>query len=339
MLASDWYAEMVGAPLEPLDRALAEAYPAPLLAAATRLPALRGLLAFHHARTARGLALIAAEPGTMTLLLCEAWLRRRRAVVLLELIERRPRRRLRRLAYRAWNVAVLGPTMRRALAGAQVLTAEEQRHRAAELGPGIAPVRLIGWARSSGSAPEPTPRARAGVLASGRAWCDWETLFTAARGADWPLTVVCGAADRERVAELNRDRRARVLSEIPLDEHDRLLASAAICAIVLDPAAPSAGHVRLMEATDAGTPVVATDVPALDGYIERAETARVVPPADPAALRAAIEALLAAPEEAERLATAARARARGWTYDEYFAAIRELIEDSLGPERRSDEER
>ena len=183
MLASDWYAEMVGEPLEPLDRALAEAYPAPLLAVARRLPALRGLLAFHRARRARGLALIAAEPGATTVLLCEAWLRRRRAVVLLELIERRPRRPWRRTAYRAWNAAVLRPALRRALAGAQVLTEGEKRARADELGPGTAPVRVVRWARSSGAAAGPSPGPREGVLASGRAWCDWETLFAAASGA------------------------------------------------------------------------------------------------------------------------------------------------------------
>ena len=177
MLASDWYAEMVGQPLEPLDRALAEAYPAPLLAVARRLPALRGLLTFHRARRARGLALIAAEPGATTVLLCEAWLRRRRAVVLLELIERRPRRPWRRIAYRAWNAAVLRPALRRALAGAQVLTEGEKQARADELGPGTGPGARgpMGALERRGGRPSPGPRE--GVLASGRAWCDWETLF------------------------------------------------------------------------------------------------------------------------------------------------------------------
>ena len=141
MLASDWYAEMVGEPLEPLEPSARGGLSRSPARRRARLPVLRGLLAFHRARRARGLALIAAEPGATTVLLCEAWLRRRRAVVLLELIERRPRRRWRRIAYRAWNAAVLRPALRRALAGAQVLTEEEKRARADELGPGTAPVR------------------------------------------------------------------------------------------------------------------------------------------------------------------------------------------------------
>ena len=190
-------------------------------------------------------------------------------------------------------------------------------------------MRRIDWARSTGAPQPPAPGPRRGVLSSGRAWCDWETLFAAAAGREWPLTVVCAGSDHERVAALNRDGRARVLTEVPRDEHDRLLGEAAVYAIALRDDAPSAGHVRLMAATDAGTPVVAGRIPALAGYLEDGVTARLVPPHDPAAMRAGIEELLAAPAEGERLAAAARERAREWTYAEYFAAVGRLIEDSV----------
>jgi hypothetical protein len=320
---------MIGAPLVPLGEALTRAYPPSLLRLAARLPALRGLLVLRLARRARGLALTAAEPGATAVLLGEAWLRRRRAVVLLEVIERRPQRPLRRRAYEAWRSLVVHPALRRALAGAQTTSEGDERRLAAELGTGGGIVRRIDWARSTGAVATPVAGERRGVLSSGRAWCDWETLFAAAAGCDWPLTVVCAASDRERVAALNRGGRARVLSEIPPAEHDRLLAGAAVYALALREDAPSAGHVRLMTATDAGTPVVAGDVPALTGYLEDGVTARLTPPGDPAALRAAIEELLASPGECERLAATALARAREWTYTEYFAAVSRLIDDSV----------
>ena len=112
-----------------------------------------------------------------------------------------------------------------------------------------------------------------------------------------------------------------MLSEIPPAEHDRLLTAAAVYAIALRGDAPSAGHVRLMAATDAGTPVVAGEVPALAGYLEDGVTARLAAPGDPMAMRAAIEELLDSPAERGRLAAAALARAREWTYAEYFAAV------------------
>ena len=95
ILASDWYAQMIGAPLEPAQEALADAYPAPLVQLAGRVSPLRGLLLFGLADRARGLALTAGEPGFTTLLLGEAWLRRRRARIRLEVVKRRQHRPLR----------------------------------------------------------------------------------------------------------------------------------------------------------------------------------------------------------------------------------------------------
>jgi len=330
ILASDWYARMVGPPLVPIGKALAEAYAPPLLRLAARVPALRGWLIYRLARRVRGLALTAAESGATTALLAEAWVRRRRAVVLLEVIERRPQQPLRRCAYETWRALVVRPTLRRALAGAQAMSASDEARLVGELGPRSGVVRRIDWARSTG-APVAAPAAgeRHGVLSSGRAWCDWETLFAAAAGREWPLTIVCAASDRERVERLNRDGRAMVLVEIPPAEHDRLLRRAAVYAIALREDAPSAGHVRLMAATDAGTPVVAGNVPALAGYLEDGVTARLAAPGDAAAMRAAIEGLLASPAERERLAAAAVARAGEWTYAQYFAAVGQLVSDAL----------
>lgn len=328
VIASDWYAEMLGEGFTGIDRAIDASFPGWLARLAGRLAPLRGLLVFRLAANRRGVALVRGEAGMGTLLLLEALLRRRRAIVILELIARRPSRRGRRALYRAWSRLFAEPAMRRALAGAQVLTEGERARYAQEIGVEVARLRLIPWAASAGAAPAPAA-GRAGVLASGRPWCDWETLFAAAEGRAWQLTVVHGEADRERVAALNSRARATTLCEIPRAEHERLLRAAAVYVIALRADAPSAGQVRLMAAVDAGTPVVATRVPALDGYVEEGVSALVVLPHDPDALGAAVERLIEVPAERERLAAAAIERARGWTYGEYFSAIGAFIDDAL----------
>jgi glycosyltransferase involved in cell wall biosynthesis len=167
------------------------------------------------------------------------------------------------------------------------------------------------------------------VVVSGRAWCDWATVFAAARGRDWPLTVVCGKRDLPEVGALNREGAARVFVGLPGEEHDRIVRGAAVYAIALEDQVGSAGQVRLMTATQARAPVVATDVAALEGYVVGGETAVLVPPGDPAALRRAVEGLLADPDRAARLAARAFERASAWTYPMYFDAIRDLIEGAL----------
>ena len=328
VLASSWYATRLGDGFTGIDAALELAFAPWLVRLARALPPLRGLLVFLAAADFRGVAVIRGEPGLGTLLVLEALLRRRRAVVVLELIARRPTRRMRRALYGAWSRLVAYPAMRRAVAGAQVLTRSERARYAQEIGIDVERLRLIPWAASSGASAGPAGP-RHGVLASGRPWCDWETLFAAAEGRDWELTVVHGETDGGRVAALNATGRARTLCELPRAEHERLLRAAAVYVIPLQADAPSAGQVRLMAATDAGTPVVATRVAALEGYVDEGVSALTVPPGDAGALGAAIDALIEDPGERDRLAATALERARRWTYTEYFAAIRAFILDVL----------
>ncbi len=275
------------------------------------------------------LVLTAGEPGTTTALVLSALARRRR-VVLLELLAppRSPsawRRALRRL----WRRAVVRPAAGRAVLAAQVLTSPERAECSRLFGIGAERIRQVPWAwcRDPGEAAPAVKRT--GVVVSGRAWCDWATVFAAARGRDWVLTVVCGKRDLPEVGALNREGAARVLVDVPGPEHDRVVGGAAVYVIALEDQLGSAGHVRLMTATQARTPVVASDVAALDGYVVDGETALLVPPGDPAPLRTAVERLLARPAEASRLAERAFERATTWTYPMYFDAIRELIEGAL----------
>jgi glycosyltransferase involved in cell wall biosynthesis len=164
-----------------------------------------------------------------------------------------------------------------------------------------------------------------GVVVSGRAVCDWELVFAAADGADWPLTVICSEKDAARVGGLNRDNRATLHVEVPPQEHDRLVNRADVYVLAVREEATSAGHVRLRSAIENGTPVVATAISGLTGYLEPGAI-RSVPPRDPRALRAAIDELLAHPEERERMAAAARAWAAGErSFEHYLSSMRKMF--------------
>ncbi len=130
------------------------------------------------------------------------------------------------------------------------------------------------------------------VLASGRAACDWHTLFDASRGSDWHLVVVCAKEDRAIVDKLNFDGRATVMSEISGDEHQRLLLNASVYALVLREINASSGQVRFARAIEAGIPVVASAVRGLDGYLVNEITGLAVPVGDATALRIAIDRLI-----------------------------------------------
>lgn len=79
----------------------------------------------------------------------------------------------------------------------------------------------------------------------------------------------------------------------------------------------------LAEAMNAGTPVVATQVGGLAEVVADGVTGRLVEPADPDALAAAVLEVL---ERREAMGRAARERARRWHVDAYTERVRALIE-------------
>jgi glycosyltransferase involved in cell wall biosynthesis len=94
---------------------------------------------------------------------------------------------------------------------------------------------------------------------------------------------------------------------VPHDELQRLYARAAV---VVCPSRREGFGVTCLEAMAHGRPVVATSVGGLLDLVVDGETGIVVPPRDPAALRSALERLLADPDLRRRLGTAGRDRAR-----------------------------
>jgi len=328
-LVPAWYAAQISDPrYVSLDEVLAR-FPTWLRRLAGRARIVRGLLIFLGARHVSKVALIGKEPGTVTALALESLLRRGPArVVLLEFLPRPvPRAGLKRAIYRVWERSVERPAVRRAMAVGQVLTEAERSEYARRYSLPETRFRHVPWALARHGRPPEETAGRSGVMSSGRADCDWPTLFGAARDANWDLTVVCGRNDLPEVRRLDAGGKAQVLVELSRGEHDSRLREAAVYVICLRDEGPSAGHVRLMAAAGAGTPVIATDARGLQGYAVDGTTAILVPPGDPSALRKAVDDLLAAPERRAGLAEAAFERSRSWTYREYFAAIKRLIED------------
>jgi glycosyltransferase involved in cell wall biosynthesis len=292
--------------------------------AAHRFGVVRGLLIFTLARSYDAIILGAHGRGTGTVVILEALFRRRRRIILLEFMHGRP-------AYPPWFVLVRRPALRRVLLLAHTLTSFEQERYASLYSLPRERFAFVQWPLrfESDSLPPFVPREQATVVCSGRAACDWETLFRAAQAAPWSLTVICSAPDRARVERLNRCGRARVFSEISADEHQELVSSATVYVLCLRETDASAGQVRLMTALRTGTPVVATRVRGLEGYAVEGVTALVVDRGDAAALRSRVDDLLSDQARRERLRADAFAHAGGWTLERYLTRLDDEIQTAL----------
>lgn len=300
--------------------------PAPLPRLAQRHGWLRGLLLFAASIRHQSVAVIRTEPGWRTLLLLRALLGRRRKLVALHFIVHPHRSTgVGAIVDRLWR-PLDRFAVRRAVRVAQVLTAFERDRYSAELGLERERLVHVPWALRRRREAELPELARDGpVVCAGRAFVDWETLFAAAEGSHWPLTVVCSRGDHSRVIALNARARGNVLAELDPDSYARLLRGASALVIPMHEREISQGHIRLMEANDAGLPVVASRTRSLDGYAIDGETALLVEPGDAAALTAAIERLRNEPALGERLRANAFARSQSWTGEDYLCAIGALV--------------
>lgn len=305
--------------------------PEPVPRLALRHGWLRGLLLFAASTRHESIAVIRTEPGWRTLLLLRALLGRRRKLVALHFIVH-PHRSAGpgALFDRLW-APLDRLAVRRALRAGQVLTAFERDRYTAELGLERERLVHVPWAlRRRRTAELPELERDGPVVCAGRAFVDWETLFAAAEGSHWPLTVVCSRADLSRVTALNARRRAEILVELDAEAYANLLRGASALVIPMHEREISQGHIRLMEANDAGLPVVASRTRSLDGYASHDETALLVEPGNAAALRAAIDHLRAEPATGERLRRNAFDRSQGWTGEDYLVAIGALVEGRPG---------
>jgi len=132
---------------------------------------------------------------------------------------------------------------------------------------------------------------------------DYETLLAASVGLSREVRI------RSRVIREDRQAFPAVTVEsrrLTAREYQALLAGAVIVVLPLHPSVHAGGISTLLEAMSSGKPVIVSASPGLADYVEDGITCRVVPPGDPAALRSAIDALVADPAERRRLGANAR---------------------------------
>lgn len=335
-VVDSWYAEAIGEGrnkslnlgsgtpgIRSVDAQIAQRYPRGAVAA-RRSGVVRGLFWFMATVRAERMVCPLYSRGLAVFLLLE-WLLGgdRRRVYLLEFIRPEPVGWIGRIKELV-HVAFFRLVFPRTLAAAQVMTVWEggayaDKYRLPQTVFQFIPFPVM---LSPSEAPPVCDKAGAKVLSSGRAACDWATLFAAARGAQWKLTVVCSKEDKAAVERLNTDGNATVLCEVSEIQHERLLLDADVYALVLREQNASSGQVRLARAIEAGIPVVASNVRGLDGYLEHGVTGIAVPPLDASALRAAIDELVNDAEQRNRLRVTAYEAMRPRTLASFIQHIK-----------------
>ena len=129
-----------------------------------------------------------------------------------------------------------------------------------------------------------------GIFAGGNPMRDYGTLVEAVRGLDVPVHL---ATSRKEVVDRDDLPANVVAGRIPHDEYVRRLRAADVVAVPLQARTlRSGGEQTYLNAMALGKPVVVSDSPGASDYIEAGVTGILVPPSDPAAMRAAIEWVL-----------------------------------------------
>jgi glycosyltransferase involved in cell wall biosynthesis len=157
-----------------------------------------------------------------------------------------------------------------------------------------------------------------------------ETLVEAAarlRTRDVEVLLVGDGPDRSRVERLARRLgvadRVRVTGFVPHDRVPAVLASTDL--LVLPSLYEELGAV-LVEALHAGVPAIASRVGGIPEVVEDGVTGLLVPPNDPRALAAAIDAVLEDAGFARRLAANAKRKAVDYDLDHFGARVHDLYE-------------
>lgn len=142
-----------------------------------------------------------------------------------------------------------------------------------------------------------------------------------------------GEADLARVQALvdalNLGARMTITGLVPHAEVAARLAPAAILVLPNTETAISSRYtspLKLFEYLMLGRAIVASDLPAVREVLADGETGRLVPPGDPAALGAALEALASDPARRSALGSAARAIAPRYTWAARAEALEPILE-------------
>jgi len=156
---------------------------------------------------------------------------------------------------------------------------------------------------------------------------DYPTLLRAVAGLARPVLLRTRLVRPEDVTDPNIHVIANFLS--PIGYRD-LLAGAAIVVLPLHPARHAGGVTTLVQAMASGKAMIVSRTEGLEDYLRHEQTCLVVPPHDPAALRAAIDRLLGDDRLRIALGEAARADTVAHRSLEVEARILESVITRLG---------
>lgn len=132
---------------------------------------------------------------------------------------------------------------------------------------------------------------------------DWATLAHAASDTGWNVQLVTRA---RQVAGLALPGEITLHGRLDRPDYLRMLGGAAVVVVPTEVREYPTGQTVLLEALALGKACVVTDTPAMREYVTDGETALLVPPNDPVALRDAVRRLIEDPPLRNRLGTRAR---------------------------------
>jgi hypothetical protein len=332
-----WYAYHFPDLCDQFEPLLVKSFPAWAIWFAKRFSLVRGWLFFRMAKKYSFVLTTTVTRAAKAYLFFESVLGApRKRLIFNEFIQQaKPNSRsiLRRLLYFIWLHWILKRVLKRLLLVAHVLTENERSHYSELFKIPKERFVFIPWPKRLKDdrlvEPETENQSEQYVLSSGREACDWETIFKAAEGQRWHLRIICSRRDLPRVRRLNEKGLADVLCEIPREDHEREVQRAAVYVLSLLERERSSGHVRISDVTRAGTPIVATAVRGIEGYIETGETGLLVPPGDALLLRAAVNRLLSDPQYRRTLARNAFDQAAKHTREDYMEKIELLVRGAV----------
>lgn len=338
ILSDSWYTNHLDAPVTNIDEYLKKKYPAFLIKMSGKLKFLKGFLFFITGKKFDVIVTHLSHDGVNTLLILEALLsKRKNRIVLLEFIRQTPLNSLRRNVWQLYTKIFFGPSLRKSLAKAQVLTTKEKENYANSFN--ISPDKFCyvpwpihGKAKGENESAESkesfTPAINIHapyVMVSGKANVDWETIFDVAEKSDWPLLAVCLAKQLERVKRLNKSGKVTILHDISYEDHGQYVKNATVYALCLEATDVSVGQVRLMNTNEHGVPVVASTVAGLDGYAVDGVNALMVPPNNVDAFKDAVDKLMKNPELRYKLINSAKEYQKGRTFENYIDEVVKII--------------
>jgi len=305
--------------------------PWPIFKLISKRGLLRGLILYKYSRRYQKVILSSSYSGLFSFLVLEFIFNKQNRVVLLEFIKaEKPNHWIKKYFYPITQKYLITPIFRKTIKSIHVLSVDEIKRYAAQYQLPKSMFFYIPWPLRLKSDGVPDVykinNKYSTVICSGRAACDWGTIFKAAENQYWNLIIICGKEDYKKVLKLNVNNTANVLCEISAEQHSQLVKDSSVYVLSLFEKFYSAGHVRLRECVRSGVPVIATDVKSLKGYIIPNKTGIMVPVGDSISMRNAVNSLLADSMQRHKLAKNAFEQAGIYFREDYIQKIRQLIQ-------------